>query len=596
MTARCANVPGRAGKPVFHPPGGVYTNGLTVTITSHLATATIRYTTDGREPMTNSPAYTSPITVSSSLRLRARAFVPGQPPGEIVGAAYTLLDRDLATFSSNLPLLIINTFGGSIWEDQKQPAYLTVINTNRGRATLLSAAEAPERIGIEWRGSSSLRFPKKCYGLEIVDETTGDDRKVALLGMPADSDWVLYAPYADKTFMRDVLAFDLWEDMGHYSVRRRFVELFCDLDGRTLSASDYAGVYVLLEKIKQGKKRVNVAPLHPADTNETAITGGYLLKKDRVDYNDNPFTTRYGHTMGIEYPKAKNLVPAQRTWINRWFDEFETTLQSANFADPVNGYAKYIDVPSFIDYYWIVEIPKTIDGYSLSVFMYKHRNGKLVISPIWDRDIGFGNANYQDGDWPTGWYWEQRRSGDLWYGRLFADRDFDQRHIDRWNELRCGLFATSNLFARIDAYVALLNEAQARDFARWPRLGSYVWPNAAADWPNRTYADTVQYLKNFIRNRLAWLDRQFLPAPAFSQRGGVVPSGLRIAIGGGRVYTVYYTLNGTDPRLPGGALNPAAMEYRAPIALTGKTRIIARARKGTVWSPPAVAAFVVQPL
>ncbi len=583
-----------AANPGFHPPGGIFTNALSVTLTSAAPSAVIRFTTNGSEPTTNSPVFTSAIPISRSTRLRARAFQEGCQPSEIVAAPYTLLGPEVRDFNSNLPLLVINTYGGSISRGWRNPACLTVIPTSGGRASLCGAIEFQGRIGIESRGSSSAQFPKKSLRMELDDETTGANQDFPLLGLPADSDWVLYAPYTDKSLMRDVLAYDLWEEMGHYSVRRRFVEVFCDEDGGTLSTEDYAGVYVLLEKIKRGKHRVNIAKLDASDTNEPAISGGYILKRDRIDDNDNSFTTSQGIELGIEYPKGDRLAPAQRRWLSRWMDEFEGVLMGTNYADPVNGYARYLDVPAAIDHFWIIEMPNTIDGYIFSTYMHKNRGGKLVFSPVWDRNLSFGNANYLNGDSPTGWLWEQVSGRELcqWFQRLFDDPEFSQKQIDRWGELRRDLFATSNLLSRVDGYAALLNEAQARDFARWPRLGEYVWPNASDDWPNTTYAGTVQYLKTFITQRLKWIDRQFVPAPIFSQQGGPIPAGFQLTLDGPTNKTrFYYTLDGGDPRRPGGAIHPAAREYTGPIALGGKARVFARARRNDEWSPPAAAEF-----
>ena len=568
----------------FLPAPGSFTTNVSVTLKSQGSRA-ICYTLDGSEPLTNSMIYTSALHIARSTRIRARVFTNGNAASGIFGAAYTIMGKETAEFSSNLPLLIINTYGQSIIKDTRVNGSLSVIPAKKGRATLGDSIQFQGRIGIELRGSSSLQFPKKSYRLEIDDETSGRNRHVPLLGLPADSDWVLYAPYTDKTFMRDVLAYDLWEEMGHYSVRRRFVEVFCNQNGGVLSMNDYVGIYVLLEKIKRSPSRVNIAKLNTGDTNEPAISGGYILKKDRLDANDNPFTTSLGHTLGIEYPKGDRLARAQKRWLNAWFDEFESVLMGTNYTDPVNGYAKYIDVPTAIDHYWIVEMPKTIDGYVLSMFMYKDRGGKLFLSPIWDRNLSFGNANYHRGEEVDGWFWEDMRGVDLWYRRLFADPDFDQKHIDRWGELRAGLFATSNLMARIDRYATLLEEAQKRDFERWPRLGVYVWPNAAADWPNTTYAGTVNFLKNYTSNRLEWIDSQFLNAPVLGGSNNLLRAGSTVTLSSG-TNRIYFTLDGTDPRNRGGAPKPGAKIYAEPLKLSGNARLFARAQKNGVWSPP----------
>lgn len=582
---------------LFSPPGGILTNATEVAL-RYQGRGKVHYTMDGSIPTTNAPVYQQPIAVNRSIYLRARVFIESQAAGPVCGAAYSLVTPEVAAFTSNLPLIFIGTFGRDITDDVKYPAWMMAWHTNEGRASLLGTPQWEGRIGVEYRGSSSRRAPKSSFGIECVDETTGDDAKAPLLGLPADSDWVLYAPYSDKTLMRDVVAYDLWEDMGHYSVRRRFVEVFLTRHIQPVTMRDYQGVYVLLEKIKQGKQRVNIAKLTTADTNEPAITGGYILKRDRLDANDNGFNTSWGMSLGIEYPKGDRLAPAQAQYIRRWMNEFEASLSDRNLTHPERGYRQYLDVPTAVDYFWIVEMSKTIDGYTLSVFMHKDREGKLCLSPIWDRNLSFGNVNYQDGDNPHGWYWAAVGGRDLWYGRLFRDPDFDQAVTDRWGGLRRQLFATSNLLARVDAYVALLDEAQKREFARWPRLGVHVWPNSDEDARNRTYEETVNYMKRWMARRMEWLDQQFLPAPRFNPRPVVVPEGTRLTLEGTNAsqQMIFYTLNGDDPRQSGGQPAATARIYEGPILLEGdKARITARIRQAKgAWGPPAAAVYVLE--
>ena len=137
-----------------------------------------------------------------------------------------------------------------------------------------------------------------------------------------------------------------------------------------------------------------------------------------------------------------------------------------------------------------------------------------------------------------------------------------------------------NLMARVDRYTNLLWEAQVRDFVRWPRLGSWVWPNP--DGPNRTTADSVTLnfdvdyttpttysaligeMKKWITGRFTWVDNQFLRPPALNLPSGMISPGATLTIAG-TLGSIYYTLDGTDPRAPGGAVSPSAYLYTGPI-------------------------------
>jgi len=191
------------------------------------------------------------------------------------------------------------------------------------------------------------------------------------LGFPKESAWVLYAPYPDKTLMRDVLAYELSREMGHYAPRTQFVEVFLSRSGRKLTRRNYVGVYVFEEKIKRDPNRVNIAKLTPADDKEPEITGGYIFKKDHEDHGEaGGFSTRRGQHFFYVEPNAEELTPQQRRWLKGYLDQFERVLYGADFADPERGYAAYIDVGTFIDFHWIVELSKNIDGIRLSDYLH----------------------------------------------------------------------------------------------------------------------------------------------------------------------------------------------------------------------------------
>ena len=167
------------------------------------------------------------------------------------------------TYTSNLPLVIVDTFGKWIPDEPKIPARMKIIyDTSGGRNALNSRhIHFDGKIGIEVRGKTSKQYPKRQYGFEIQDDK-GNDRDVSLLGLPAESDWILHGPYSDKTLMRNFLAYEFSNRIGRYATRTKFVEVFLN-SGRdgTINKDHYIGVYLLMEKIKRGKNRVNIQGL-----------------------------------------------------------------------------------------------------------------------------------------------------------------------------------------------------------------------------------------------------------------------------------------------------------------------------------------------
>ena len=183
---------------------------------------------------------------------------------------FTIVDDQLATFSSNLPLILINTFGRYISPNNKSGVSIQFLNNKRdGRSTVLGPMDFNGRASVNLRGYSTLRQPKNSMTIRLKDEN--DDKiKASLFGLPKESDWVLYAPYADKTMIRDALAYELSNAMGQYAPRTRFVEVYLDRNGGTLGQNDYMGVYVLVERVGVGKSRVE-ARVVPQDENTTRL-------------------------------------------------------------------------------------------------------------------------------------------------------------------------------------------------------------------------------------------------------------------------------------------------------------------------------------
>ena len=129
-----------------------------------------------------------------------------------------------------------------------------------------------------------------------------------------------------------------------------------------MSSSHYAGVYVLMEKIKRNPDRVDIAKLSRTDNSSPEITGGYILKKDRLDPGDSGIRTSRGQTLGLVEPKEEEITSSQRSYILNYLNQFESALYGNNFTDPERGYRQYIDAGSFIDHHIMVELCKNIDG------------------------------------------------------------------------------------------------------------------------------------------------------------------------------------------------------------------------------------------
>ena len=355
----------------------------------------------------------------------------------------------------------------------------SALNAQRKVTAHMKAEDYDGPIGIKLRGNSSLSFNQKKYTLELRN-AEGKEIDAPLMGMPAHSDWVLLAPYNDVSAVRDPLAFQLWRDMGHWGPRTKMVEL--QFNG------EYRGIYILSEAIKHGADRVNISKLKKTDVEGRNITGGYLLRIDTYNEDDATFPSKIpGIGEGIMtsqitwsciYPKKAKLQPQQLTYIESFVDTVEQVIQSDYFTDPVKGYAHYIDVPSFVDYFIHTELSLNADGYKRSAYFYKEKlhadgtGGKLVAGPVWDYNLAYGNCNFCNANNPEAWCFEggnTQPTPALWQ-RLLQDPVFRKAVKKRYQELRKDILSNRSITDYIDRHARLLAPSLARHFETYPEL------------------------------------------------------------------------------------------------------------------------------
>ena len=340
---------------------------------------------------------------------------------------------------------------------------------------------------------------------------------LSLLGLPKESDWVLHAPYSDKTLMRNYLMYTWSNRIGRYAANTKFVEVWVDDDG-VLDPEDYVGVYEFMEKVKVDSNRVNVTKLQPEDNALPEVSGGYLLQRDWIGEPGEEWltTATYEDDLLFKSPKPEVLTDEQRFFITDYLNQFETAISGPGFDDPASGYAAFIDVDSFIDHHLLVEMGRNVDGYVLSTYMHKDREGLLNMGPIWDYNGALGNASYFDCELPEGWHFNNDEfpgdnpNGYHWYARLFEDPAFVARYQARWNEIRTTILTNDAMLADIDAAAALLSAGGAvdRNFDAWPVFGEEVWPNDPGAVDRQSYDEEIDYLKGWLTARVAWMDSQ----------------------------------------------------------------------------------------
>lgn len=453
-------------------------------------------------------------------------------------------NKNVKLTQTNLPIVFINLQGkrlASRWEDRYVVARMKVIQNGEGQLNYGDTVIHPNQqadydgwIAIKYRGNSSFNnSEKKPYAIRTLESNVlpddgGKKQKVKILGMGKDNKWAVIAPFSDKVMFRDVLTFDLARPWMDFVPQARMCEFIID--------GTYYGVYAFAERVSKGKQRLN---LHDPGTDGGDLSGDFLVEIDRPDdpyylskykpWTDFNGSRAWDKTIKYQYKSPDEedfaeLPAGTKEALNNEIHRMETVFAGANYADAENGYRKYIDVTSFIDYMLSTELSKNIDGYRLSTNLYKYSatraqeeglDSRWKMS-LWDFNIAWGNADYYQGGSTDGWHYTfniRERYDDCqvpfyWY-QLLNDDYYVEQMKKRWTAYRHANYSDERIMATVDSLVHLLTVegAVTRNQQAWGAMGRYVWPN---NYVGANYQAEVNYLKNWIKERLAFMDENLL--------------------------------------------------------------------------------------
>ncbi|MBT5708624.1 MAG: hypothetical protein HOI66_20095, partial [Verrucomicrobia bacterium] len=565
---------GFAPEVMYSKTSGTFAENFQLVLESSQTGTTIKYTLDGELPNQNSPTYRRPIPINDSTEVRTRTFHSDLLPGPPTSETYIKLDPAITALRSTLPLMVISRLGTQrISGSRNTPVHFSVFEPKGGKAYLLSDPDFAQRGAAKTRGSSTGSLAKSSWAIEWRDEF-GEDENHSILGMPSESEWVLYAPNNfDPIMIHNPFLHQLSRDVGDYSPRTRFVEVYLN-EGGPLDASQYEGIYVLEEKISIGKNRVNIDKLRPENVTLPEVSGGYLLKIDRPDPGDSGITAMGTRVLwvdpkedDIDTPRGSPNHP-QEEFITNYLNLFHQASNSEQWRDPEIGYHAYIETDQWINFHILEVLSGNVDSLVLSTYLHKPRNGKLVFGPHWDFDRALGSTDGRDAN-PASW-----TNGPFFnappFGRLVKDPDFWQRWVDRWQELREDQLSITHINGIIDQQTDQIRPAVPREIQRW-----------RTRMRGGTYDTEIAHMKNWLQRKIEFFDGQMAQPPLFQQDSGVVEQASQIEITAADGAQIYYTTDGTDPRLFDGVISPSATRYRRPITVLETTTIIARARQET---------------
>ena len=446
---------------------------------------------------------------------------------------------DAIGFSSNLPVVIIDSVSGTTIEyhEDQQVRFCTCSPADMGVEDYEGYASAAGR------GNSSKDFNKTQYKIELQDEN-GKGIDFGLLGLPEEEDFIFYGPELDRTLLKNQIAYSIGRGAGeddYYAPRTRLVEIFSVEDGGELSLDDYRGVFVLVEKLKRDKNRIDIQK----NDDEQDVSGGYILVYDNDNFEWDEVVVGPFSNFGMDEPfvvkEPKEISDSQREYLNQYLNQFMETLMRENWLDVPEDekYTAYIDEESFIKYLLAVEITKNPDGYRGSTYLHKDRDGPLKMGPMWDYNEAFGMCcGYPIDGWqregesmngvaggtaisPNGFRFlicedEERCQVDpsdgvsFWYRRMWEDPEFRNATSAIWKDLRSTTWSDSAIADIVNSSKEQLGNQggekgpAARNYDKYPEilLDGATEGDGGVFWANET-----QKLEDWLFARLTWMDK-----------------------------------------------------------------------------------------
>lgn len=360
---------------------------------------------------------------------------------------------------------------------------------------------------------NEFEYPKEQYSFNLLTPT-GEPNNVSFLGLPEGDEWLLYAPYSDKTLLRTALMCEIAHALERHGPVR-LVHVFI--------AGEYEGIYVLMESRNVHRNRIDISNISPLDISGDALTGGYIFQLGRQRWRPGFASPNVPYRGGEPpilyqylYPDGETIVPQQQTYIQDTMVQLENALLSEGKESLSAETRQLFNIHSFVDYFILNEIAKNVNAYRMQSVFFKDRDsrdGRIHLEPSWDFEHALGNVNYYNG-------WDVRElaldvllnSDDLqsdtlrvpaWWAQLAENNDFKKGVYKRWFELNTTVFSEAWILDKLDSLYTTLKEDRVLNFERWQVMGKEIWPN---EYVGISYDDDYDHLYLWILDRLDWLN------------------------------------------------------------------------------------------
>lgn len=432
------------------------------------------------------------------------------------------------SFTTHLPLVILDTKGDhpradSIWSEEKGyriPApwdpyavgTMDIIAHDSGVNRIGDEPSLTTKMKIRLRGNSSIGLDKHQYLIKTTDDY-GDEYDTDVLGMGADSEWVLNISALDKSLLRNYVALNTAGSIMPYTPDVRY----CEVLMREGTEYEYLGVFLMMENVKRGDHRVGI---NPYDKHDAVVS--YMLRRDRYDETAllldtyGRETSRTPGFLEVRSPNKSKLTKSHLSQITMEIDAMERALFADNAQDYYQ-YLKYVDQQSFVDYFIINEFFGNYDAGFNSTYFYKLKGGLLCAGPVWDFDQSMDNYSYSGAN--TG---ATAMHDAPWFRQLLRDRTFVDAVVKRYYQLRQNVLSEEALLTYFDETSSFLGEAARRDWVRWGYL--YREKELSEDIVGRTrnvmtQQGEIDRMKEFVAQHGRWLDENIDSLYQFAEFG-----------------------------------------------------------------------------
>ena len=626
--------------PLFSVARGFYTTPFDLVLTSDPPGAAIYYTTDGSTPTAVSTPYTAPIHVATTTAVRAIAIADGQPASPAITHTYLFLadvihqgnnpagypDLFAATDAfgpypadyemdpevvndpaysdkiedalTSIPTLSIVTDIPNLF-DPDTGIYTNALMSGREweRPTSVELIYPDGKVGFQvnagirthGKGSRDPRIsPKKSFRLYFRSEYGPGKLEFPLFDNPnaavefdklvlragSNNKWTHWSTFQRPValYMRDEFARRSQQAMGQVSPNGIYVQLY--INGL------YWGLYNIAERID--------------DVYASDYFGGNEADWDVIKPDD----------FGGQEAAEGNLLAWQTV----------SALAEEDLTIPANYQAvvDYVDLESLADYIILLHYIENTDWPERNWYAVRNRvTGGGFKFIAWDSELGLKdkNRNIIEQDYPnTPAHLFHRLRTNADFRMLFADRVY--KHL--FND---GALTEAEATARFVELTDLVYQPVVGESARWGdyRRDVYQRPDVGDQSPFELYTRDVHWVAqrdkmlaqyfpvratNVISNYVGAGLYPTIAPPHFSQPSGAVTSGSVLTIDNnenGGQGSIYYTVDGSDPRLPGGNISPKANNggdsVNVPIFNT--VTVKARVRSGSTWSAMQQATYFV---